>query len=491
MVGSRFKKLTLVLLLILIIVGGVLFHFFRTNRVTQSQPLSLITSALPYAIDVYDIEQTLSLFKLFSTEASTDSVGFLKTLSNFISARPEDDSKAKALTIGLINQYSLRQGVIALVENTTNNSWVSSYLNRFAQIEVPPKTHCYKEYPIYIYPLKGGSFCSITRIEGVIILSDALIHIEEIIDALQTPATKLRLNNSFELKGKQFDATIYAKELDNTWALSEVSISDSSYQFERSLQANENNNLKFSTTRNSASKLLDKLPNETFAIYHYTTKQVEQHYLESLDSILTPKESEWNRIWEPIINEEFKDGLIAFRVQDSVVSSSLILQLPISDGFKVKLDLLTQQNKRQIHALLKEEGIYSHWGVLALPSPYWLNQLTQTSRDLRVIYLKQVGQNLLVSWDYSQLSRYIKHLGQDTASSTWLPSSSLRVETQNNFFIGNVQQILLDSITNYAPVDHFTQLPLEQHKDYILTEEYLRANSQLFQRITLSKNRPN
>lgn len=492
MIGSRFKKLILILLLALIIVGIFLFRFFQISKPSITNPAYLISSAMTSVLDIYDLDTTLPLLRLVNDQSITDNKGFIKVFSDFISAKPEFGESPICITLGLYDLLSFEQGIISLKDTELSKTWIESYLRGFSQTEVPPKIHLYKDYNINIYPIKGGVFNAILSIDGTIVLSNSLCNIESVIDNLGASSNNLQKADYFKDHKNKLSAVAYIKENNGRWMNYGLSVNKGRYELLHPLKANEVTELHFTQGQAQDSMRIQVPPKETFTINHYTPKQVMFSYQQSLDTILSKNESEWNIAWEPLIQENLDKGLFAFRLQDSVVSSSLILQCPVSNNFTSKLELFKQQNKKLIRTLLREEGLYSHRGVLALPAPYWLNNLTQTSRDLRVVYMDLHKNNLFISWDYQHLSNYITQLKTDTKGTTsWLPDLAKLPKTANSFFAGNIEQMLLDSITNYSILSYFTPTQQNLLKPYVLTEEYLRTKNDLFLLITLSENKLN
>lgn len=491
MIGSRFKKLILILLLALIIAGIFLFRFFQNDKQPESNPAYLISSSMTSVLDIYDLDATLPLLQFIDTQSRTKNTGFVKTLFDFISVRPEERKSQTCITLGVDSLLSFDQGVISLKETNFAKIWTQAYLKSFAQIEIPPKNHIYKDYPIDIYPIRGGSFNALLILDGTIIISNSVSNIESIIDKIGTSSNSLQRADYFKNQKNKLAAVSYIKAASDSWMNFGLSINEGTYQLFYPLKVNKKNEIHFSQSQSKSKTLMQALPAETFSIYHYTPKQVMLSYHESLDSTLSKNEKEWNIAWEPLINEELNNGLFAFRVQDSVVSSSLILQCPVSSDFTSKLELFKQQNKKQLRSLLREEGLYTYWGVQALPAPYWLNNLTETSRDLRVIYVDEYKNNLLISWDYEHLTNYITQLKTNSKGTTWLPDSEKLPKTSNSFFAGQIEQMLLDSITNYNILSYLAPNQQNLLKPYVLTEEYLRTGNDLFLLITLTQNKLN
>ena len=490
MIRGKTKYIILSTLLALLIGGFVLISFLPSQMRIKSidEAYRLIPPSVEVVAEVQAAPLTFPIYDLFLERDSLSYKSFTHTLYYLL--RNSSTAISPFLVLSNSNK-SLEDGFLILSESEMNKKWLDSYLNEYGQLDLPAKKLDYKDYTIAVYSLKFGSFFSILKLEDYVIVSNQISNLYAVIDAFKDSSDSAML---FASKGKAIGqhvlAEIYIKNTSmddsskDVWNAYDLMYENNKISLLQEFGAedlplylkskNDKQELK------SFDSLFEDSPESTFSIQHVTQNQLIAG-LRSLDSIrpLSMNEKNWSIDCEVLVKEVLPQGLIAYRAYDPIISSCLLLK-SVDANFYPTLKQIMEKDRAMVRRLLREETISVRSGILAIPSPVWLNELFEVSRDQRVLYL--YPQNDLItwmSWDSNLLNTHVNELKFDQTSSNLQFQYSL-VAPHNYFYIADLSEIQKDTLIEHRGITPFIKERLDRLTSFHYIDEYLSSDLGFF-----------
>ena len=489
MIRGKTKYIILSTLLALLIGGFVLISFLPSQIRVKSidEAYRLIPPSVEVVAEVQAAPLTFPIYDLFLERDSLSYKSFTHTLYYLL----RNSSTAISPFLVLSNsRNSLEDGFLILSESEMNKKWLDSYLNEYGQIDLPAKKLDYKDCEIAVYSLKFGSFFSVLKLEDYVIISNQISNLYAVIDAFRDSSDSVTL---FASKGKAVGqhvlAEIYIKNtsIDSSksiWNAYDLMYENNKISLLQEFGAedlplylksiNDNQELR------SFDSLLEDSPESTFSIQHFTQNQLIQG-LKSLDTIrpLSVNEKDWSIDCEVLVEEVLPQGLIAYRAYDPVISSNLLLK-SVDVNFYATFKEIVEKDRTLVRRLLREETISVRSGMLAIPSPVWLNELFEVSRDQRVLYL--YPQNDLVtwmSWDSNLLNSHVNELKSGVTSKEQRFQHDL-ITPNNYFYIADLAEVQKDTLIDHRGITPFIKERLDRLTSFHYIDEYLSSDLGFF-----------
>lgn len=500
-------KLIFTSLLLVLLVGSIGLYFKVQNSKTISLEdiYSIVPSSVEAIYEVHSIDNLIPYYNRLSGDVENVSL-----VHDFIQVKPSLLNKNQPFLLTYSKKGLQGNGEVLLFPFLNIfNEWLDTYLKKYAVLSSPPKSFVYKGVELFIYPLKSGKFITLVTLNNIHIISYEKCLIESIVD-VYLGASSL-LDSSFKasyslLKNEEVNAVIYAKSnyftegrensisnntsSEEVWQRFNLIVDDSVFYCLTELDVESSHYYTLQEYSENTIKDTIQLPQDAFSINRWSESQIKEQLLHAEeDTIISSREQEWNSCFGDFLLDAMSDGLWGVRIQDTIVSSEVILRLPLSSFEFVQSSMtkLKQNQRLIIKSLLREESLYNHWGTEALPAPLFLNLLTETSRDLRVIYLSYYKNNLFISWDYTLLARYLQDLKLSTPVNTHIKLSEEIINTPYSFFSANLGVVAQDTLTNYPQIPSVILNQVDRFKDYYWSRELNNFNNKLIQITALKK----
>lgn len=482
MVRIKAKNILLLLSLIVLVVGFVIVTLTppRTLEKPIKDAYRLIPSSIEAVAEVQDAPNLYSMYNLLFDEEIQDLSSFSHTLYKLLKKSSASLSSFLVLSNNLKN---LDDGLIILPMTKSNELWVQSYLNEVKQPNQPKRMVEYRGFDIYIYPLTYGSFFSSASVAGFLVLSNQLSNLYTVIDASyeqnKSTITTSALNGEIS---KSTTATLYTKKIpDSKWMQSYLICDGMDLTLLRET-TNDNDQSIIQNEANREAKVIYKdifqdIPKGTFAMAHYTKIQLQQNYDACRANLpLSANEEEWYNVSKQLIDSGLHTGMYSYRIQDSIVSSNVILK-SVDSLFRDAIKELEFENSRLIRRLLREETTYYSPHIFAIPSPAWLNDTFEISRDRRVLYIGALSAtNTLMSWDFNLLSTYIQSCKKQYSSSE-TQLNEVILSPRDYFYFGDLQEVGKDTLINHNDIPPFIKTRLSKLSSFYYIDQIFPSDA--------------
>ena len=422
----------------------IVFSFSnRTIRKSIDNAFELIPTGVEAVLEVHNGHELSTVFRELLDDKSRTASTFTGSLYQILH---RTSSSQDSFLILSNSSENLNDGFLILPSTPDYKEWVSSYLAEAKQVHQPYRKVEYRGYDIQVCSFAQGIFFSTVEIDGYLVLSHQISNLYAVIDAFMEPIKSstplLAFNKSHS---KSAIATLYLKKftetpskLSFTWEVSYLMRERNKISLLQ--RVDENNGMNFSNSAefadNELRESLKLTPTNAFSVMHYTQAQLRASFdANSTLLSLSPHEKEWYELSYPLIEEGFLNGIYGCRIYDSVVSSNLILKS--IDSLSI-LKTLEQNNSRLFRRLLREETTYYSPYTYAIPSPKWLNELFEVSRDQRVLYIATLPTTgTLLSWDFNLLISYLEESKQPSFMKIHAFEKDL-LSPQNYFYMGDL-----------------------------------------------------
>lgn len=475
------KKKILLFLSLLILVIGFLFVFFPSHVEQKSvdKAYEIIPASVELVVEVHNAPDLYLASHLLLGESLHNSSKFTDALCHMLEYA---SSSLSPFLILSNSKEDLDDGFLILTATQSNTEWIKSYLNAVEQLNQPYRKVEYRGYHIQLYSLALGTFFSLVNVDGYLIASNQISNLYAVIDTFIEPVKVSKsIFTSDNSNSKAAIATLYSKEFFEKTSNSSPFWTTSYLMRENQKtsilqKVDEKDVLTFSNGNANGEYLsrevLKYIPKHTFSIAHYTQVQLMANYEKYKDNLLlSPSEEEWYDVSLPLIEHGFLNGIYGYRIYDSVVSSNLILKSV--DSLSILKDL-ERNNSKLMRRLLREETIYYSPMVYAIPSPKWLNELFEVSRDQRVLYIGQVASGVLISWDFNLLITCLaqfespeKLLGNDFDGGV--------LSAQHYFYIGDLLEVKRDTLVEHLQIPLLIKKRIDHLSSFYFIDEFISS----------------
>lgn len=496
------KSKTWVGLFVFILCCGFVFYFMRkpsTPIPNKSEQELILYQLLPPTTTAFWSLRSISEFEDFYHRIYFDKSPLISTLFNLIN----NEETLPHILISMSEVSDLTDALF-LLPQTRAATRIMKGLLRDCSTAIPPKEFYYREQKLLIYALLDGGFLTYGLINGVYVWSCEKHKVEEVIDAhLDKQALAQTDFNACFTSQKDSLAHAYLCVTTSSYAMGRKACIDSSLcsnqdwlifkLFRESQGLSAEARLMYETAYSENQELYSShfFPAETFAYKRWTTNDLDKAYELSLrDTVQTEKESVCNREFYAYLGDILDQGLVNMRVKDTVISSDLLLSLPLSDSKAAhkQLKKLFRTKRRPIRSLLRDEGIYFiNDVVIPYPAPLFLNLLADVSRDKRVIYLHYLKDRLLLSWNEDLLNRYLEQLTEKKTANNYLEAYHLQDEQAYLSFVADLGEVANDIRRPYTDLATFLLQSIDQFTDYFLSKTYSKHEGYTLVKVKLLK----
>lgn len=494
----KYKLIAFLLFFMLIVGGAGLYLSIQKGRNKDSfSPYRLVPLNSQVLVELHTPKDLQPFYKDFYSSEECFSASSLVENVLDVFSREVDFEDPLIFICDSLNSLDGETFIIPYKKHYKKR--IASYLKETSAQFTSPKVFTYRDVEMLIYPLKNGGFLTSTLLDSYFIVSTKKSKVEEVIDSFIDGRSLLDSNFSQyyqPLKDSRISAIVYLNSkrllygrgentsewLDQEWVRYNLWVTEDRLLVAADLNLELKDDL-FLQERDIKDTLSLLLPNETFAYYHWTLGQFNQICQASKqDTILSIKELEWNDKFCLFMKDMARRGLDGMRVQDTVVSSEVLLRIPLHnvDSVQAKMDLLQRENRWLIRSLLREEGLYNHFGAIALPSPWCLNLLTESSRDLRVVYLAIENMELLMSWDYTLLNKYITKRKHHVDDLSHIALNYSVLHSDHPLFYANMSVLKNDTLSNYNELPTYLLNKAESLSNYSILREFTKLDESVF-----------